>query len=161
MSRRAALVCAFALAGLSAGAEDKKAVRVYTNEDLERLRPLRGQTGVLSRGETSPEARVGRREAPEGETHSRGEDYWRKEAARVRARVRALRREADRVREQIERRAVASLTGKGGRARGRTAWAAEDARARRLRDLAAEIRDLESDLEDRARRDAALPGWLR
>jgi hypothetical protein len=43
----------------------------------------------------------------------------------------------------------------------RDTWAAEEARARRLRDIEARVRDLEADLEDRARRDGALPGWLR
>src|SRR5512143_84953 len=40
MSKRAALVCALALAGLPAMGEEKKPVRVYTNEDLERMAPL-------------------------------------------------------------------------------------------------------------------------
>jgi hypothetical protein len=161
MSKRAALVCALALAGHPAVGEEKKPVRVYTNADLERLRPLRGETGVLSRPGTAPEPRERRRETADGERQSRSEAYWRKEAARVRARVRALRDQADGVREQIERRAVASLAGKGGRARGRAAWTAEDARARRLEDLLAQIRELESDLDDRARREGIPPGWLR
>lgn len=157
MSKRAALVCALALAGLPAVGEEKKPVRVYTNEDLERMAPLRGETGVLSRPGATPRER----EAAKAESASRGEEYWRKEAARVRARVRALEDQAGRVREQVERQAEASLSGRGRRARGRQAWAVEDARARRLREIEALIRELESDLEDRARRDGALPGWLR
>ena len=77
----------------------------------------------------------------------------------MRDRVRALQEQAARVREQIERDAVRSATRKG--RRGREAWAAEDARARRLREIEARVREVESDLEDRARRDGAPPGWLR
>lgn len=166
MSKRFALSCALALAGLPALGEEgkpaRKAVRVYTEEDLERVAPLRGQTGVLSRPGTPPA-----REATKGEAADRtaattkGEDYWRGEASRVRTQVRALEEQASRLREQAAREAERPSTGKGRRGRGREAWAAEDARARRLRDLEDRARGLQSDLEDRARLKGVPPGWLR
>jgi len=156
MLKRVALVSALALAGLPARGEDRKPARVYTNDDLERVAPRRGETGVLSRPVTPPAGEASRTEA-----RSRGEDYWRREAARVRARVRTLQDQAARVREQIERDAARSSTGRSRRSRGREAWASEDARARRLREIQARAREMESDLEERARRDGAPPGWLR
>jgi hypothetical protein len=165
MSKRAAVVCALAAAGLAAGGEERKPARVYTNEDLERVAPRRGETGVLSRPGTPPSTReeTRRKVRSDGGDPSRGEEFWRREAARVKARVRTLQDQASRVREQIERQAEASWTGGGRRrrARGVQSWAREDSRARRLREILARIHELESDLEDRARRDGALPGWIR
>ena len=47
--KTACFVTLFGLALLGeAGAEEKKPVPLYTNEDLDRLSPYRGQTGVLS-----------------------------------------------------------------------------------------------------------------
>jgi hypothetical protein len=155
MMKRVALVSALALAGLPARGEDRKPARVYTNDDLERVAPRRGETGVLSRPGSTPAGEASRTEA-----RPRSEDYWRREAARVRARVRTLQDQAARVREQIERDARPS-TGRSRRSRGREAWTSEDARARRLREIQARAREMESDLEDRARRDGAPPGWLR
>jgi hypothetical protein len=157
MLKRVALVSALALAGLPVGGDEKRPARVYTNEDLERVAPRRGETGVLSRPGTPPSPR----ELGVTGARTRGEEYWRREAARVRARVRTLQDQAARVRDQIEREATRGSTGKRRRAWVRDTWAAEEARARRLRDIEARVRDLESDLEDRARRDGALPGWLR
>jgi hypothetical protein len=154
MLKRAALVSALALCGLPALGEDRKPARVYTNEDLERVAPRRGETGVLSRPGTPPSAK----EAARTESRERDEGYWRREAARVKDRVRTLHEQAARVREQIERAAVRP-TSKG--RRGREAWAAEDERDRRLREIEARIREIESDLEERARRAGAPPGWLR
>jgi hypothetical protein len=166
MSKRFALSCALALAGLPAFGEEgkpaRKAVRVYTDEDLERVAPLRGQTGVLSRPGT-PSARGITKEqaADRAATTAKGEDYWRREASRVRTQVRTLEEQASRLKEHVAREAERPATGKGRRGRGREAWAAEDARARRLRDLEARARELASDLEDRARREGVPPGWLR
>jgi hypothetical protein len=166
MSKRVALVCALALASLPAlGEEDKparKPVRVYTEEDLERISSLRGQTGVLSRPGT-PGARATSKDetADRASPSAKGEEYWRREATRVRTEVRTLEDQARRLREQIEREANRSSTGKGRRGRGRESWAVEDDRARRLRELEARAREAEAGLEDRARRAGAPPGWLR
>lgn len=166
MSKRFALSCALALAGLPALGEEgkpaRKAVRVYTDEDVERVAPLRGQTGVLSRPGTPP-ARGTTKDGPADRATppSKGEDYWRRESARTRTQVRSVQEQASRLREQAAREAERPSTGKGRRGRGREAWAAEDDRARRLRALEARALEIQSDLEDRARREGVPPGWLR
>ena len=65
MSKRYALVCALALAGLPAIGEEGKPARVYTNEDLDRVAPHRGDTGVLSRPATVPTRSSSSREPAE------------------------------------------------------------------------------------------------
>jgi len=137
-------------------------VRVYTNEDLDRVHPFRDETGIRSVPAVSPEERSapGPPEKPRG----RGEEHWRREAARVRDRVRAMEAQASELRasiaEQAEeaahvlgrrRRSSASLSGDGSTGRLRARLAALERR----------IREMEEDLADRARRDGALPGWLR
>jgi hypothetical protein len=162
MSKRCALLCALALAGLPARGEEGKPARVYTNEDLDRVAPRRGETGVLSRPATVPARKSSSLEPAEGGGGAkRGEDYWRREAARVQTQVRTLQEQASRLREQIERASNRSSGGKSRSGRVRESWAAEDQRARRLRDLEARARELESNLEDRARREGVPPGWLR
>jgi hypothetical protein len=162
MTKRFALACALALAGLPAIGEEGKPARLYTNEDLDRIAPRRGETGALSRPGPSPAPRAAARES--GETagaSTKGEAYWRREASRVRTQVRTLEEQASRVREQIERAANRPSTGKNRQGRPRESWAAEDNRSRRLREIEARARELESNLEDRARREGAPPGWLR
>ena len=63
-------------------------VRVYTNADLERVHPLVAETGVGS----VPAAPAGESASSEREpaSHGQGEAYWRREAAAVRERLRAL-----------------------------------------------------------------------
>jgi hypothetical protein len=162
MSKRFALVCALALAGLPAIGEEGKPARVYTNEDLDRVAPRRGETGVLSRPAAVPARKSSSPEPAERVGGAkRSEDYWRREAARVQAQVRTLQEQVSRLREQIERAAHRSSGGKSRPGRVREAWAAEDDRARRLRDLETRARELESNLEDRARREGVPPGWLR
>jgi hypothetical protein len=160
MRKRAALVCALTLGGLPVRGEEPRRTRVYTNEDLERVSSRRGETGVLSRpGPADPAEPGSKARENEDRGRTRDEAYWRREAARVRHRVHALQEQARRLREQGERRAAARR-GKG-RGSPRDAWAEEDARARKLSEIEARIRELEGDLEDRARRAGALPGWLR
>lgn len=162
MRKRLALVCALALAGLPAFGEEGKPARVYTNEDLDRVAPRRGETGVLSRPGTPPARKTAGHEPAAGAAGStKSEDYWRREATKVRSQVRTLQEQASRVREQIERGAERPSSGRGRRGPMRGAWAAEENRALRLRTLEARARELESDLEDRARREGAPPGWLR
>jgi len=162
MFERTAFLCALALPGLPAFGEEGKPARVYTNEDLDRVAPRRGETGVLSRPGTMPLERSGKREPPErGARTAKGEDYWRHEASSTRGKVRAIQEQASRLKAQIEREAERATSRKGARRGGREAWAAEDDHARRLRDLEARARELESNLEDRARRAGAPPGWLR
>lgn len=141
-------------------------VRVYTNADLDRVRPLRGETGVLSVPGTpppSPEARGEPRSgAGRGGAAGRGEAYWRREAEKLRERTRALADRADELRARIaEQEARQRHSTRGGR---RSASAGGDAAAAlrgRLAALERRMRELDDDLAERARREGALPGWLR
>src|SRR5512143_1656212 len=74
-------------------------VRVYTNEDLDRVHPFRDQTGVRS----VPAVPQDERAAPERaeKARGRGEQYWRREAARVRQRLRAMQAQAAELRASI------------------------------------------------------------
>lgn len=142
---------ALVLAG-TASAEEKKPVPVYTNEDLDRLSPYRGQTGVLSEPAVSPA------EAPRADSasprRSHGEAYWRKEAARVHDRVRALGDRAEELRRALREARVSF------RPRRSSSPSVASLEAR-LEAVESRMRDLDTDLADRARRAGALPGWLR
>ena len=137
-------------------------VRVYTNEDLDRVHPFRDETGVRSVPAVAPENRPASPTAEKG--RGRGEDYWRREAARVRARVRALEAQASELKAEIAEQAE-EATQVLGRRRRSSASLSGGGLANRLRaklaSLERRIREMEEDLADRARRDGALPGWLR
>jgi hypothetical protein len=135
-------------------------VRLYTNADLDRVHPFRDETGVRSVPTVAPDDRP----APAEKRRGRGEDYWRREAARVRERVRAMEAQASELRAEIaeqaeeasrvlgqRRRSSASLSGSGSSPRLRA----------KLAGLERRLREMEDDLAERARRDGALPGWLR
>ncbi|HEY2945348.1 MAG TPA: hypothetical protein VGN09_23135, partial [Vicinamibacteria bacterium] len=77
-----ALACARA-AGASALDDEKKPVPLYTNEDLRRVSPHRDETGVSSTPAAAPAAEPA---AERGRGH--GEEYWRREAERLRDRLR-------------------------------------------------------------------------
>ena len=137
-------------------------VRLYTNEDLERVHPFRDQTGVRSVPAVAPDEDAS--PPPAERRRGRGEEYWRREAARVRARVASIAAQAADLRAEIGakadeasrvlgrgRRSAASLPGPGSLARLRA----------KLLALERRIREAEDDLADRARRGGALPGWLR
>ena len=143
-------------------AEEKKPVRVYTNEDLERVAPLRDQTGVNN---TPAAASVS--EMPAGQSKrsragntsersggARGEEYWRREAERVRDRTRPLRQKVTDYRGRIEERRSKPKV---------LPYSDPQIRAWSLRidEIEAQIREMESSFEDRARRAGAMPGWLR
>ena len=142
--------------------------RVYTNEDLDRVRPFRDQTGVRSVPAVAPDppapdgsrARERPGSAP-ADARGRGEEYWRREAERVRDRVRAMETQADELRLRIAERAEEAgrlLT--RGRRGSSGAGSAATLRAR-LVALERRMRQMEVDLSERARRARALPGWLR
>jgi hypothetical protein len=151
---------------VTAPAPPRPAARVYTNEDLDRVRPFRDQTGVRSVPAAIPDPpATGRARArpatSAADTRGRGEDYWRREAERVRDRVRAMEAKAAELRAQIAER-----TEEAGRAlsrgrRGSSAGGSTGVLRARLAGLEARMRQMEEDLSDRARRDWALPGWLR
>jgi len=151
------LVCALVLSGsLSAEGgkgDEKKPVRLYTNEDLDRVSPLRGQTGVLS----EPAVADASAAVPVEAGKTRTEAYWRKEAARVRARLRALAERAEPLRHEL----AEARSNSSGRPRRGINPPPTAAREARLRALERQMAELQAELEDRARREGALPGWLR
>jgi len=133
-----------------AAADERPPVPLYTNEDLERVRPTRERTGVASVPATAPpEAREPKRDGP-----TRNEAYWRREAERLADRLRPLHARVASLRRRIDER-----------------WSEPDVRTlsdprllawqRDLAEAEATIRELEARFEDRARREGALPGWLR
>lgn len=133
-------------------------VRLYTNDDLDRVHALRGETGVLSVA-AAPPAEVDASSRALERSRGRGEAFWRREAERVRERLRALEERAAALRARIAERSSQSevfgrrrtSTGSSATASLRASLAAVERRARKTQD----------DLEERARRDGALPGWLR
>jgi hypothetical protein len=153
------------------GAEEKRPSPTYTNEDLERVRPFRDQTGVAStpanaatgneRAGTSRQklggsgATAGRkRRSASGDASGNDEEYWRSSAEKLRERLRPLREKADDLRLQIEERR---------RQPGVRPYSDPRVVAlqRKVDILERRIRDAESSFEDRARRMGVLPGWLR
>ena len=140
--------------GLPAASQHPGPTPTYTNEDLERVAPLRGETGVLS----TPAARDA---APaRSEPKPRGEAYWRREAERLRGRLRPLRRRADELRLRLQEARDADWRRRPGQDHGSRRSPAAGL-ARRLELLEAEISEREDELQQRARREGALPGWLR
>lgn len=156
-SSTAALV--LCLAAAAAGAEEprKPPAPAYTNDDLDRVSPRRGDTGVLS---TAPPALPAPASSePPGERH--GEQYWRREAERLRDRLESLRERAAELRihlEELERRPPSRSRGAQA---SRTGDAQKEAARARLEVLERRIREVEDAFLDRARREGALPGWLR
>lgn len=140
--------------------------RVYTNADLDRIRPFRDQTGVRSAPAVAPDATplsrgLERAGAVLVDAHGRGEEYWRREAERVRDKVRAMETQADELRLRIAERAEEArhvLT--RGRRGSSGAGSAASLRAR-IEALERRTKEMEIDLSERARRARALPGWLR
>jgi septal ring factor EnvC (AmiA/AmiB activator) len=136
--------------------EPRPPARVYTNEDLDRVHPLRNETGVASVPSASPE---GAAPEPRPPSRGRGEEYWRREAARVRDRVRTLEGQAATLRAQIaESEAQQAHLARRGTA---SAASSKTRLEVRLAGLERRILQLEDDLAERARRERALPGWLR
>jgi len=155
------------LSGASAEEEPPPArrppVRVYTNADLDRVHPYRDETGVRSVPAVTPDDRPAPPASSE-KGRGRGEDYWRREAARVRERVRATEEQAAELRAQIAEQAEEASRVLG-RRRASSASLSGGASSARLRSKLASLerrgREMEEELADRARRDGALPGWLR
>ncbi|HEX6737479.1 MAG TPA: hypothetical protein VF310_04300 [Vicinamibacteria bacterium] len=135
-----------------AGADDGKPAPRYTNDDLDRVHPLSAQTGVASTpaAMSSPLA-PGDSRSP---TPARGESYWRREAERLQDRLAPLLERAEALRarmaERRQRPGVRPYTDPQ-----LLSWQAQ------LERLQARMRALEERLQDRARREGALPGWLR
>src|SRR5712691_56984 len=90
------------LAGPGGAPEEHKRVPLYTNEDLDRVSPHRGETGVDSEVMPLPPS-AGEPEAA-GRSDGRGEPYWRREAEKLRARLRLRRARLDALRARIAER---------------------------------------------------------
>ena len=147
LSALAALLCLPLAANEPA---QRRPARVYTNDDLDRVAPRRGETGVLSTAPPPPAPAAPEKAPP----HDHGEAYWRREAGRVKERVEALRERARDLRLRVEERR---------RKPGVRPYSDPQVEAlqERLSALEARIREMESSFLDRARREGALPGWLR
>jgi len=139
----------------------KKPVPLYTNEDLDRVSVHRDETGVSSRPETPAAPAAGAassgRAAEEG--RARSEAYWRRQAERVHDRLQRARDRKEDLRARIAARESQPAS------RTRRTPAATDAQLetwrRQLASLEERIREEEARFEDRARREGALPGWIR
>lgn len=161
-----ALLC---LAGAAnARAEEPKRRTSFTNDDLDRIAPRRGETGVLSTPASKPDAAAPR---PAKAADESGEAYWRREADKVRGAVQRLKAQAEAARARLDkaRRAARDAEFRSARTAARGGSAAERGRADvRLAELEADLRGLEQqirsreeELDERARRAGALPGWIR
>ena len=142
-------------------AEERKPVPAYTNEDLDRVRPFRDQTGVESKPGTEAARReragmsrqdLGRDAA--GKDRVSAEEKWRAQAQRLREKLQDPHDRAEALRDQIEERR---------RQPGVRPYSDPKVVAlqKRLQVLERRIREAESAFEDRARRQGALPGWIR
>jgi hypothetical protein len=140
----------------------KAEIRTYTNDDLERVHELRGETGVLSEPSTEPSAEDPRRDRiarAEGAARKKDEAYWRREAAKVREKVRNLQERATELRAEIEDARSVPWSSRSDSSK--TRRTPSKSKVTRLANLEARIRALEEDLADRARVAGAMPGWIR
>jgi chromosome segregation ATPase len=97
---------------------------------------------------------------------ARSEAYWRRQAESLHVRLQRARDRMDDLRARIaekEAKADAPLSSRSrrGRASPASSEAQIEALRRQLAALEARVRDEEARFEDRARREGALPGWLR
>lgn len=136
--------------------------RVFTNADLDRLAACRRQAGdeaekaPPAEPETATPRRRGRSLAPEVGTAPRdnAEADWRARWRSIDQKARHLRREARELRQEAEQ----APRDPKKKPTGRRAPAILLSRAESLE---AEARELEDEFQARARREGALPGWLR
>ncbi|MBK5256847.1 MAG: hypothetical protein JJE39_12500 [Vicinamibacteria bacterium] len=129
---------------------------VFTNADLERMAACRYQTGAESRpgsrSRTSGPPPTRRSTGPMAKDGA-GADWraqWRaidQKARRLRLEAKELRQEASEAPRDPKKRPT-----------GRRSPSLLEARARSLE---AEAKELEDEFQERARREGALPGWLR
>jgi hypothetical protein len=148
---------ALLLAGPAGG--ERRPVPLYTNDDLARVSPRRGETGVDSVPFVAPAEPPRGRAATPGETKT--EAYWRARARRLEERLEPVRERLQEARERLEeKRRAARRQPLGARARPADAGG-ETLLRRQIERLEQRIRDAEGRLADEARRAGALPGWLR
>lgn len=151
---------------LAAGAappEEKKPVPVYTNEDLDRISPHRDETGVNSKVTVPVSRPTSTRTSDDG--RARSEAYWRKQAESLHVRGQRARERMDDLRARIAEKEAKAEEPPGPRSRrGRSRGASDpqlEAMRRQLAAMEERLRDEETRFEERARREGALPGWLR
>jgi len=137
--------------------------RVYTNADLERMAACRYQTGAQSEAGTSrpkeeiggPGSKAAKTSRPaEAALRDALESDWRARWRAVDQKARHLRREARELRQEagdVPRDTKKPPTGRR----------SPSLLLTRARSLEAEARELEDEFQERARREGALPGWLR
>lgn len=143
--------------------------KVFTNADLDRLAACRRQTAVpvgrdalpdaASPGAALPETgRKGRPRPAEGSSSShdrdRAEADWRAQWRSIDQKTRTLRRDARELRQE----AAEAPRDPKKRPTGRRSPSLLLIRAESLE---REARELEDEFQERARREGALPGWLR
>lgn len=128
-------------------------VPAYDNDDLRRVSPHRGETGVASEPAVAPDA--AREHAP---ARAHGEEFWRAEAEKLREQLGRLRQQAAALRLRID---AASSRAAATKAREPGASGGVEMLRQRLRLIEEDIREREARFEERARRERALPGWLR
>jgi hypothetical protein len=141
----------------------KRAVPLYTEDDLQRVHPRRGDTGVLSvpavvSGPTRPASLTSSRRGHVDTDETAQENYWRRESLRHQQKIARLRKTAAGFRRQIDERKREVEQERGSRRRGGGSVASL---AGRLADVEAEIQAADTEFEERGRRAGALPGWLR
>ena len=138
----------------------------FTNADLERWSGCRYQTGALSESREAPSEPSGRARKSGSKSirdasvsGSDAESDWRARWRSVDQKVRRLRREAKDLRREAAQELGAvprdpKKKPKGGRR-------SSDLLIARAEGLEADARELENEFHDQARREGALPGWLR
>jgi hypothetical protein len=153
------------LAAGAAPSEEKKPVPVYTNDDLDRISPHRDETGVNSHVTVPVTRPAPGRGADDG--RARSEAYWRKQAESLHVRQQRARERIDDLRARIAEKEAkaADESFRAPSRRGRSSRASTDtsleAMRRQLAAMEERVRDEETRFEERARREGALPGWLR
>lgn len=130
----------------------KERVPSYSNQDLDRVHAQREQVGFAS----IPATAEGRQSTPAPAAHKSGEQFWRREADAHRGRIAVLQRALAELQDK------ATATRRPASSRGRkTAATSPPSFERRIAALQARIRDEDARFLDRARKEGALPGWLR
>lgn len=135
--------------------------RVFTNADLELMTACRYETGALSEpgvnhpaapSRKGPSARSAPNPAAAGSRDLEAD--WRARWRAVDQKVRRLRRDADELRQEA---AEAPRDAK----KRQTGRRSPSLLLRRAQRLEAEAKELDDEFQERARREGALPGWLR
>lgn len=170
MKREWMCVLLLAAAAPIGAAEEPRPRNSFTNEDLDRIAPRRGETGVLSTPAVKP-SETTKDKGPAKTGEERGESYWRSEADKVRGGLQRLRAQAEAARLRLEkaRRSARDAGFKAARASAKSGAPSDAARGdvhlaeleADLQNLEQEIRTREEELQERARRAGALPGWIR